>query len=120
MCVYVCSNGLKVLEEVVRLQREVWRHGTRVDQGPGVEGGDGASGDRAAGETGGRLMQRLCSVLLRRLADDELTMRCGLCFARSVGGGEDRDVEALTAIPYTALCIRRLCFTVGTRCCILY
>ena len=84
MC--ACSNGLKVLEEVVRLQRQVCSHGARVHQGPGVQGQDGESGNRTAGETGTHsgLMQRLCSVLLRRLTDDELTMRCGLCVARLV------------------------------------
>jgi len=72
------GNGVKVLEEVVRLQREVWRHETRVDEGTcgDGEGGAGGAGGRAAGDNGGRLMQRLCSVLLRRLTDDELAMRC--------------------------------------------
>ena len=68
------GNGVKVLEEVVRLQREVWRHETRVDEGTCGDGEGGASG--GTGDNGGRLMQRLCSVLLRRLTDDELAMRC--------------------------------------------
>ena len=70
------SNGVKVLEEVVRLQREVWRHETRLDKGTCGDGEGGASGGRDTGVNGGRLMQRLCSVLLRRLTDDELAMRC--------------------------------------------
>ena len=74
------SNGLKVMEEVARLQKDLWQHGELEGEGGG--GGEmGGQGDGEKGRGGGGeesalpLIGRLCRILLARLQDEELTMR---------------------------------------------
>ena len=65
------DNGVKVLEQVVRLQRQVLHHGQGADEQVA-----GDAGRLEGADKGRRLMDTLCRVLLTRLGDEELTMRC--------------------------------------------
>ena len=79
------SNAIKVLELLVGMQQEVLRSGDATEGGLGGE--EGESGSAAASQ---QLMQTLCRVLLARLKDEELSMRCRSSVL--LGHGEPRVV----------------------------
>ena len=78
------SNGVAVLERLVRLQKEILRDnplppgavGSGRGFGSGIGSGIGSGCGAAEEVSGERVMWTLCRVLLLRLKDEELTMRC--------------------------------------------